>query len=156
MIAGNSAGIACTVSRSAMGEAVARGLRLFIGRGREFSVKIVANRTGVPDRAIESAMVLDTDSEDWRPLKPEYLAALGRFLGPEFNSAWMVPLCDQAAVALPSEDDDDGRALGTVEDAVTLARADMAGDRTAVGNARLRPVALRLMVSAGRHLRAAA
>lgn len=155
MAGGISANIACTVSRSAMGEAVARGLRLFIGRGRDFSVKIVANRTGVPDRAIESAMVLDTDSEDWRPLKPEYLAALGRFLGPEFNSAWMVPLCDQAAVALPDGDDGEG-ALRTVEDAVTLARHDMGTDHSAVASARLRPVALRLMVSAGRHLRAAA
>lgn len=155
MTASNSANIACTVSRSAMGEAVARGLRLFIGRGREFSVKIVANRTGVPDRAIESAMVMDTDSEDWRPLKPEYLAALGRFLGPEFNSAWMVPLCDQAAVALPGDDDGRG-ALSTVEDAVTLCRHDMGDDHSAAASVRLRPVALRLVVSACRHLRAAA
>lgn len=78
------------ISRSAAGEAEARALRMFIGRGKEYSVKEVSNRTGVKDRAIECAMA-GPDNADWRPLPAGALHSLMSFLGPDFVTAWLNP-----------------------------------------------------------------
>ena len=63
-------------------------LRLFVGRGRRYSVKELANATGVADRVIESA-ICDVDSEDYRPLSHEALASIAKFLGASFASVYL-------------------------------------------------------------------
>lgn len=78
------------VSRAVAGETEARALRMFIGRGKEYSVKEVSNRTGVKDRCIECAMA-GPDNLDWRPLSAGMLHSLMSFLGPDFITAWLKP-----------------------------------------------------------------
>lgn len=78
------------ISRSAAGEAEARALRMFIGRGKRFSVKEVSNGSGVKDRLIECAMA-GPDNTDWRPLPAGALHSLMSFLGPDFITAWLKP-----------------------------------------------------------------
>lgn len=78
------------VSRAVAGETEARALRMFIGRGKEYSVKEVSNRTGVKDRCIECAMA-GPDNADWRPLTAGMLHSLMSFLGPDFITAWLKP-----------------------------------------------------------------
>jgi hypothetical protein len=76
------------VSRTAIREKIRDALRLYVGRGRRYSVKELSNATGVPDRCIEAAMC-DPDSEDYRPLKLEDLASIGKFLGAAFVSHYL-------------------------------------------------------------------
>lgn len=76
------------VSRNAHAEKVRRALRLYVGRGRHYSVKELSNGTGVPDRCIESAMC-DPESTDWRQLRPEQLASIAKFLGAPFASVYL-------------------------------------------------------------------
>jgi hypothetical protein len=94
-----SANIELLVSRNEVSANVARALSLFVGRGRRYSVKQLSNATGVPDRLIECAKC-DPASEDHRPLHPEHLLSLSRFLGAAFTSEWMVLAC-QGAFDLP-------------------------------------------------------
>lgn len=86
----SSADIPLLISRSVAGEAEARALRMFIGRGKEWSVKEVSNATGVKDRVIECAMA-GPDNADWRPLTAGMLHSLMSFLGPDFVTAWLKP-----------------------------------------------------------------
>ena len=103
MTLGNpSAGNELLVSRSAAGNQIADALRLYVGRGRRWTVKQVGNATGVPDRAIECAMC-DPDSTDWRRLPPEYLLSLASFLGPEFLTEVLRPT-SMGAYWLPEGD----------------------------------------------------
>ena len=83
-----SANVLLLVSRTAVREKLRDALRLYVGRGRRYSVKELSNGTGVPDRVIECAMC-DPDSEDYRPLKLEDLASLSSFLGAPFVSAFL-------------------------------------------------------------------
>lgn len=76
------------VSRNFIREKMRDALRLFVGRGRRYSVKELANGTGVADRVIESAMC-DVDSEDYRPLSHEALASIAKFLGASFASIYL-------------------------------------------------------------------
>jgi hypothetical protein len=92
------------ISRNAAGEAEARALRMFIGRGKRFSVKEAANGAGVKDRVIECAMA-GPDNSDWRPLSASALHSLMSFLGPDFISAWLKPT--SFAAHDPSEVDHD-------------------------------------------------
>lgn len=78
------------VSRAVSGETEARALRLFIGKGKRYSVKEVSNGSGVKDRAIECAMA-GPDNADWRPLSAGTLHSLMSFLGPDFITAWLKP-----------------------------------------------------------------
>ena len=86
----SSADIPLLISRSVAGEAEARALRMFIGRGKRFSVKEASNATGVKDRVIECAMA-GPDNTDWRPLSSGALHSLMSFLGPHFITAWLKP-----------------------------------------------------------------
>lgn len=86
------------VSRNSIREAHRKALRLFVGRGRRYSVKELANGSGVPDRVIECAMC-DVDSEFHRPLSHEALASIAKFLGSAFASACLEP-CDLGAFEL--------------------------------------------------------
>lgn len=86
----DSADISYLVSRNCIREKMRDALRLFVGRGRRYSVKELSNGTGVADRVIESAMC-DVDSEDYRPLSLEALASISKFLGASFASAILEP-----------------------------------------------------------------
>lgn len=78
------------VSRALIRETMRGALRLYVGRGRRYSVKELSNGTGVADRLIESAMC-DVDSPDYRPLAHEAFASIAKFLGPGFASAYLAP-----------------------------------------------------------------
>src|SRR6185437_6257593 len=79
------------VSRTAWRDSVRKALCLYVGRGRRYTVKELSNATGVPDRIIECAK-LDPDDPDYRPLREENLASVGKFLGASFVSLWLEPL----------------------------------------------------------------
>jgi hypothetical protein len=83
-----SADISLLVSRNSARERVRDALRLFVGRGRRYSVKELSNGTGVADRMIESAMC-DPDNPDYRALPHEALLSIGKFLGASFVSAYL-------------------------------------------------------------------
>ena len=78
------------ISRAVAGETEARALRMFIGRGKRYSVKEASNGSGVKDRVIECAMA-GPDNADWRPLTAGMLHSLMSFLGPDFITAWLKP-----------------------------------------------------------------
>lgn len=110
------------VSRERSANTIRSALRLFIGRGRQFSVKQVSNATGVKDRVIESAMC-DFDNADWRPLSIEALLSLSAFLGPVFTNEWLT-LSDQGAFHLPDFEPKPGDlAADNSDDNATLTRA---------------------------------
>lgn len=76
------------VSRNSAREKVRDALRLYVGRGRRYTVKELSNGTGVADRLIESAMC-DVDSPDYRPLAHEALLSIVKFLGASFASHYL-------------------------------------------------------------------
>lgn len=92
------------VSRERCGNAIRDALRLYVGRGRRYSVKQLSNATGVKGRVIECAMC-DAESVDWRPLPNEALVSISKFLGPEFTCEWL-GLADQEACWKEPEDGD--------------------------------------------------
>ena len=83
-----SADFGLLVSRNAVRERLRDALRLYVGRGRRYSVKELSNGTGVPDRLIESAMC-EVDNPDFRPLSHEALASIAKFLGAPFVSHYL-------------------------------------------------------------------
>jgi hypothetical protein len=83
-----AADIGPLVSRNSAREKLREALRLYVGRGRRYSVKELSNATGVRDRMIESALC-DPDDPDYRPLTLENLASLCKFLGAPFASAFL-------------------------------------------------------------------
>ena len=85
-----SADLIPLVSRTAAGEHESRALRMFIGRGKRYSVKEAANGAGWKDRVIECAMA-GPENSDWRPLPAGALHSLMSFLGPDFITAWLKP-----------------------------------------------------------------
>lgn len=102
MSSDNSANFQPLVSRERIGNAQGSALRLFVGRGRHYSVKQLANGSGIKDRVIESAMCA-VDSPDFRPLSQEALASIGLFLGSTFTNEW-IGLMGQGAFDLPDSD----------------------------------------------------
>jgi hypothetical protein len=76
------------VSRNAIREKQRAALRLYVGRGRRYSVKELSDGSGVPARAIEAAMCF-IDDENYRPLSLENLASLCSFLRAPFASAFL-------------------------------------------------------------------
>jgi hypothetical protein len=78
------------VSRNTVRERLREALKLYVGRGRRYSVKELSNGSGVPDRMIESAMC-EPDDPDYRPLTLENLASIAKFLGASFASAFLAP-----------------------------------------------------------------
>jgi hypothetical protein len=83
-----SANDSLLVSRNSVRETLRAALRLYVGRGRRYSVKELSNGSGVPDRMIESALC-EPDDPDYRPLTLENLASLTSFLGAPFASAFL-------------------------------------------------------------------
>lgn len=136
------------VSRSAAGEAVARALRAYIGRGSRFSVREVEAATGVPARSIECAMIFDCDNPDWRRLPQEHLLALCSWLGPGFTTMLLAKTAQQGAYHLPEGDPGEASMVTTMRAAVDLAGG---GNHHVV-----RAAALHLAGKCGQVLRAAA
>lgn len=90
------------VSREQGRNKIRDALRLFVGTGRRYSVKSLANATGVPDWQINQALI-DGDKADNRPLPPEALLSLMLFLGSDFTNEWL-HLAGQGAFDLPDDD----------------------------------------------------
>lgn len=132
------------VSRSATRERIRNALRLFIGRGRRYSVKQVANGTGVKDRAIECAMV-HPDNVEWRGLKDYEILSVAAFLGPAFTSE-IIALADQGAFHLPDDNDTPpGKLVADLsEDTARVTRAVADNDFTP-GSPNMREVGKRFM-----------
>lgn len=84
------------VSREQARNAEGDALRLFVGRGRRYSVKELSNATGVPDWQINAAMI-PGNHPDNRALPPESRQSICKFLGPAFTNKWL-GLADQMAV----------------------------------------------------------
>jgi hypothetical protein len=97
----SAADIAPLISRNSIRETLRDALRLYVGRGRRYSVKELSNATGVADRMIECAMC-EPDDPDFRPLALENLASLCKFLGTPFASAFLAP-CELGAFELSGQ-----------------------------------------------------
>jgi hypothetical protein len=78
------------VSRNLGYERLTFALKLYCGRGRRFTVREVAQGSGVPERAIECAMYQPHQAE-FRPIRLEYLLSLNKFLGAAFASVYLEP-----------------------------------------------------------------
>lgn len=118
-----SAGLSPLVSRNDHFDAVAKALNIFVGRGKRYSYKDVQRGAGIPERMIECYKHLP-DHEDWRPIKPEELASLFKFLGPEFTSTYLGKVCDQGAFWLPTGIEPPGAiAADSAEDTAIITRA---------------------------------
>jgi hypothetical protein len=89
------------VSRIAVDAAIHDALRQFVGRGKRYSVKVLANKSGVKDRCIEAA-VAPVDGEDFRPLSRENLWSIMAVLGADFANHIM-HLANLGAFDLPDE-----------------------------------------------------
>jgi len=141
----NSAIISPLISREQAGNKVGAALRLYVGRGRRYSVKQLSNATGVKDRVIECATYAPA-SVDYRPLPLDALLSISLFLGAEFTSEWL-SLADQGAFLLPQIDDTPPGVLAAdnAEDNATIARAAVDGVFDHAEKQELRPVGVRMM-----------
>lgn len=120
----NSANNSPIISRSAAGREIGDALKAFVGRGREWTVKQLSNKSGVPDRRIECAMVDPANAEDFRPLGIDHLLSIALVLGSDFTDLW-IHLAQQGAFPLG---DGDTHSPGNIaaenaEDNATVARA---------------------------------
>lgn len=128
-----------TVSRERIGNALRSALRLYVGRGRRYSVKQLSNATGVPDRTIECAMC-DPAGTDWRPLPLDALLSITAFLGADFTNEWL-HLAEQGAFDLPDDEPSPGNVASEIaEDSAAVVRDIHAG-----GGADLRAIGSRLV-----------
>lgn len=115
------------VARSETRRCIRDALRLYVGRGRRYSVKQLSNGSGVPDRLIDCA-IADIDSPEYRPLALECLLSIALFLGSDFTSEWL-RLARQSAFDLPDDDVPPGAlAADTVDDAAVVTRAALNGE----------------------------
>jgi hypothetical protein len=141
----NSANFPLLVSREQAGNTIGAALRLFVGRGRHYSVKQLSNATGVKDRMIECAMC-DAASVDYRPLPSEALLSVATFLGAVFTSEWMA-LAKQGAFDLPDADDPPPGMLAAdnCDDAAVVTRAAIDGKFTSDEHPDLRVVGIHMI-----------
>lgn len=121
-----SADLPLLVSRSAANETFRDALRMFVGRGRRYSIKQLSNGTGIKDRMLES-FVAQIDSTDFRKPDLEEVLTLAKFLGPDFTTELLAPAV-QGAYWLPDTEDTPPGALAadSADDNATLAH--MAAD----------------------------
>ena len=145
MLPDRSADNPALVSRDAGVDALAGALRLYVGRGRRYSVKQLSNATGVKDRVIECAMAGST-SGDCRPIGMGDLLSLASFLGAEFTSEWLGK-AQLGAFALPEGDDTPpgDLAADNSDDNATLTRAAVDGTFDRTERPALREVGKRMM-----------
>lgn len=137
------------ISRDRAHDAVRDALRLFVGRGRRYSVKQLSNATGVKDRVIECAMTL-AENPECRPIHIGDLLSIAGFLGPEFTTEWLM-LAQQAAIPLPDgEEPSPGEiAADIADDTATVVRAARDGVFDKDERADLHTVGLRLISRGG-------
>lgn len=88
--AAGSAGSSPRISRDAAHQAVRLALRAYVGPGAPWTVKMLANAAGVPDKAIECASY-EVGSEHWRPIPFDRLLSIAAVLGAEFTAACLRP-----------------------------------------------------------------
>jgi hypothetical protein len=145
MNATESANFPRLVSRTEAERLIAKALRLFIGRGKQFSVKQAANGSGVPDRLIEAAKT-DPDDPEHRALSLGDLLSLSAFIGPAFTCEWL-GAAHQGALWLPDADETPpGQiAADNAEDNATVTRAAIDGKFDRDERTKLRPVGVRMM-----------
>lgn len=144
MTATKSANNSLLVSRTTAQEAFRDALRLYIGRGRRYSVKQASNASGVPDRMIECFMA-HPDSTDYRKPDIEEILSLASFLGPDFTSEWLA-LAHQGAFTLPDEEPHPGNiAADNADDNAEITRRAIDGEFCPVDKRALRPVGVRMM-----------
>jgi hypothetical protein len=147
-----SADFPLLVSRSAANDRIRDALRLYVGRGRRYSVKQLSNGTGVKDRTIECAMY-DADDAQHRRLAPEALLSICKFLGAGFTSEVLFAT-DQGAFDLSDGEPDPGSiAIASTDDNASVVRAAMDGEFCSDERDELRAVGLR-MVARGTQLAA--
>ena len=114
------------VSSTAARDAVGAALRLHVGRGRRYSVKQLANATGVKDWEINFALISAEDTAH-RPLKIEALMSISLFLGADFINEWM-RLAQVGVFDLPETADAPGViAADNTDDSAKIVRAAMDG-----------------------------
>lgn len=143
----NSAENSSLVSRSAANTIFRDAVRLFVGRGRRFSVKQVSIGTGISIRMIESFMA-PVDSTDFRKPDLEEVLTLASFFGSDFTTELVSPI-RQGAFDMPEEDIPPGQiAADNADDNAALTRAALDGKFDPEERKNLRPVGLR-MVSRG-------
>ena len=90
-----SANFDALVSREQTADVINAALRIFVGRGKRYSVAELAGETGVPKRAIECAM---TEGYDHRSLQDWQLFSISKFIGKPFWKVWMASVEDGADV----------------------------------------------------------
>lgn len=151
MPAERSADIPALVSRDRALDAVRDALRLYVGRGRRYSVKQLSNATGVKDRVIECAMA-GSDNGDCRPISLGDMLSIASFLGPDFTTEWL-GLAQQAAFALPdaSEPPPGIIAADAADEAADVVRAARDGKFDPAERRRLRETG-KHMISTGAQL----
>lgn len=98
-----SAKFAPIVSRNAVDEAHHDALRLFVGRGKPYSVKELARASGVPARMIESG-VAPADGGDFRPLARDHFWSIALTLGAPFLNHITTVLANVGAFNLPNDE----------------------------------------------------
>lgn len=155
MSATQSADKPLLVSRAAGRGALGDALRLYVGRGRRYSVKQLSNATGVPDRTIE-CMMTDPLSGEYRKPDPGELLSIMKFLGAEFTTEWLT-LAGQGAYELPEIDGAPPGALAVenADDNAAVCRAAIDGRFDREERPTLKIVGTRMMAR-GAHLRALA
>lgn len=123
MASSASVGIDGLVTYAAAAERLSRALRLYVGRGRLYSVKELARGTAMPADRIE-AYLAGVGTEAHRHAKLADVLSLCAFLGPEFTSD-LLGLAQQGAFSLP---DPDGGDLARIAPEVAEASADLTTD----------------------------
>lgn len=126
--ASSSADNSPLVSRSAANEQFRAALRMFVGRGKRYSVKQLSNGCGIKDRMIESFMA-PVDSNEWRKPDLEEVLSIASFIGPDFTCE-LLALCAQGAFWLPDDEDPNpgDMALEASEDTTEIMRRARDGE----------------------------
>jgi hypothetical protein len=133
------------ISRSAANETFRDALRMFVGRGKRYSVKQLSNGCGIKDRMIESFMA-PVDSAEWRKPDLEEVLSIASFIGPDFTTELLEP-AQQGAFWLPDADDTPPGAMAAdaSEDTAKVVRAAIDGTFDATEKPELKVVGRRMM-----------
>lgn len=141
-----SANFPGVVSRSSFQRSFADALRIFIGRGKRYSVKQAAVGANLAERVIECAMC-DPEGTDYREPPAHVVLSLTSFLGPEFTVEWL-SLAKQGAFWLPDIDEPaPGEIAADLADGTSaVVRRALDGEFDANDRHDLRPVGRKLML----------
>ena len=138
-----SAGFEPLVSRYALAEAFRNALRLYVGRGRRYSVKELSRGIGFSTRLIEG-WIAPVGSEEHRVPEAAAILSCMAFLRAEFASD-LLSLASLAAVDVDDDDRQCVRDIGveTAEDAARVVRITADDDVCPAEAAEARAVGLR-------------